>query len=255
MKQVVIENPVLNSPYEEPKRHFYFTDEGITDKIVKSRRISSYFIPVPRPKKRGKQLVLDTQWTEDRIKGNKFINRVRERVAKWRVGGYVGITSVTRRLLGYWRNPGRERRLFFCQIEALETAIYLTEVASKYGDAWIENDLRKANDDANPLLFRIAFKMATGSGKLSSWRCSSRGTRSTSWPTRRTAGSLMPSSPSPLASPSETVSASCCPTIQATSTARSTSFPKTSARSSKRPRSSSPTFTPSSRAKRALPAR
>jgi len=65
----------------------------------------------------------------------------------------------------YWNNPEREKKLFFCQIEALETAIYLAEVASKYGDAWIENKLREVNEDANPLLFRIAFKMATGSGK------------------------------------------------------------------------------------------
>ena len=53
---------------------------------------------------------------------------------------------------------------FFCQIEALETAIYLTEVARKY-DPWIDNTLRVANEGANPGLFRIAFKMATGTGK------------------------------------------------------------------------------------------
>jgi type III restriction enzyme len=47
----------------------------------------------------------------------------------------------------------------------LETAIYITEVAHRYGDAWIENELRRANEDANPLLYRIAIKMATGSGK------------------------------------------------------------------------------------------
>ncbi len=90
---------------------------------------------------------------------------MRERLTIWRKGGYQGITSVTRRLLEYWSNPQREHRLFFCQIEALETAIYLTEVAGKYGDAWIENTLREAAQAANPLLYRIAFKMATGSGK------------------------------------------------------------------------------------------
>ncbi len=67
------------------------------------------------------------------------------------------------RLLG--GRPERERRLFFCQVEALETVIYLTEVAGKYGDAWIENRLRQDNLDANPQLFRLAIKMATGSGK------------------------------------------------------------------------------------------
>jgi type III restriction enzyme len=58
-----------------------------------------------------------------------------------------------------------KKRLFFCQIEALETAIYITEVARKFGDAWIENGLRNANDTSNPGLPRVAFKMATGSGK------------------------------------------------------------------------------------------
>jgi type III restriction enzyme len=68
-------------------------------------------------------------------------------------------------LLDYWRNPERDKKLFFCQIEAAETAIYITEVANKYGDTWVENHLRQANADANPLLYRVAFKMATGTGK------------------------------------------------------------------------------------------
>ncbi len=165
MKQVVIENPIINSPFEEPKRHFRFTDEGITNEIIEERRISSYFVPVPSPKKKGKQLQFDTQWTQDRIEENKFINQIRERVALWSKGGYVGITKITSRLFAHWKHPDRAHRLFFCQIEALETTIYLTEVAGKYGDAWIENQLCAANETANPLLYRVALKMATGSGK------------------------------------------------------------------------------------------
>lgn len=167
MKQVVIENPILNSPFLEPNRHFKFTDEGITNEVVESRRISSYFVPIAQPRNRGvdKQMVFDTEWTKDRIKENDFINKVRGRVTLWREGGYVGITKITRRLLEYWTNPHRENKLFFCQIEALETVIYITEAANKCGDAWIENETRQANDGANPGLYRIAFKMATGSGK------------------------------------------------------------------------------------------
>jgi type III restriction enzyme len=166
MEQVVIENPVINSPFAEPSRHFRFTDDGITNEIVEGRRPSSYFVPIPRAKTRGKQLLLpDTQWTQDQVEENPTINRIRGRVAQWRQGGYVGVTATTRRLLEYWQREDRERRFFFAQIEALETAIYITEVASRYGDAWIENELRRANEDANPLLFRIAVKMATGSGK------------------------------------------------------------------------------------------
>ncbi len=165
MKQVIIENPILNSPYREPNRHFKFTEEGITNEIIEERRVSSYFIPIAKPKKKGKQLSLDTEWTEDRIEENKFINHVRDRVALWRKKDYHGITKTTRNLLDYWNNPEREKKLFFCQIEALETIIYITEVANKHGESWIENAVRQANQDANPLLYRVAFKMATGSGK------------------------------------------------------------------------------------------
>jgi len=163
--QVVIENPILNSPYREPGRHFRFDESGITNDVLDSRRDSGYFVPIAQPRKKGKQLRFETEWTEDRLQPNPHINRIRERVRLWRKGGYVGITGVTRRLLEYWWNPEREKPLFFCQLEAVETAIYTTEAAGKYGDAWIENDLRHANDTANPGLPRIALKMATGSGK------------------------------------------------------------------------------------------
>jgi len=164
-KQVVIANPVINSPFGEPRLHFRFSEQGITDEIVLGRRQSEYFVPIARPRKKSHQQLAFETWTEDRIQPNEFINRVRDRVALWRRGGYVGITRTTRRLLEYWQNPARERRLFFCQIEALETAIYVTEVAHKHGDNWIGNELRRANAEANPLLYRTAFKMATGSGK------------------------------------------------------------------------------------------
>ena len=54
MKQVVIENPVINSPFDEPLRHFRFTNEGITNEIVPERRVSSYFIPIAKPKKNSR---------------------------------------------------------------------------------------------------------------------------------------------------------------------------------------------------------
>jgi type III restriction enzyme len=98
MPQAVIENPVLNSPYEEPKRHFYFDEDGITDKVVESRRLSSYFVPIAKPKKKGKQLELDTEWTKDRIEENKFINDIRRTVSRWRLSNYDGVTTATRQL-------------------------------------------------------------------------------------------------------------------------------------------------------------
>ncbi len=82
MNQVVIENPIINSPFDEPTRHFRFTDEGITNEEVEGRRTSSYFVPIAKPKKKGsKQLQFDTEWTQDRIEENKLVNDIRRRVA------------------------------------------------------------------------------------------------------------------------------------------------------------------------------
>jgi type III restriction enzyme len=167
MSQVVIENPVINSPFEEPARHFSFDEQGITNTIVPERRISQYFIPIAKPRKTAndRQQTFD-EWTEDRIEENKTVNAIRQLIQLWREGRYTDdVTRTTARLLEYWQRNDRTRRLFFCQIEALETLIYITEVAKRYGHTWIENDLRRFNENANPGLLRIAAKMATGSGK------------------------------------------------------------------------------------------
>ncbi len=165
--KVVITDPVLNAPFSEPERHFHFTDEGITNEIVAGRRTSSYLVPIAQPKMKGKQQLSlpHEEWTRNRRQENVFINRVRERVGLWRRGGYPGVTRTTARLLAYWQEPERERRLFFCQIEALETIIYITEAARRFGDGWMEADLEAYNAASNPLLYRMAAKMATGSGK------------------------------------------------------------------------------------------
>ena len=165
MRQLVIDNPVINSAFLEPGKHFKFTDDGITDEIVAARRPSAYFIPVAQPKKKGKQLELGTEWTDDRRRENDYINEVRTAVGVWRARDYAGVTRTTRRLLEYWQRRGRDRRLFFCQIEAVETAIYLSECVARSGKQYLTNKLREANEATNPGLDRMALKMATGSGK------------------------------------------------------------------------------------------
>jgi type III restriction enzyme len=142
MKQVVIENPVINSPFREPNRHFRFTDEGITNDVIDGRRSRSYFVPIARPCKKGqKQLVFDTEWTRDRIEENELVNQIRARVKLWREGGYVGVTPTTSRLLAYWTDPDREKRLFFCQIEAPETAILFTKVITYTSNGYGPDDV------------------------------------------------------------------------------------------------------------------
>jgi len=159
-----MKNPIINSPYFEPTRHFNADERGITEEILEYRRPSSFYIPVPRARVRERQLEMNLAegaYGSELQKENEFINKVREKVKEWRDSGYAGITKTSRDLLYYWRDDSRENKLFFCQIEALETLIYINEVAEKSGDTWIPNELRKAN----PGLYRLAFKMATGSGK------------------------------------------------------------------------------------------
>lgn len=162
----VIENPIINSPFEEPRQHHELDDRGNpTGKIITQRRKSTYLTPIPQPKKQsGKQLSL-LNANPETVEENYTINAIRQEVSKWRGRGYPHVTRVTRQLLEYWTNERREKRLFYCQIEALETAIYITEAAKRERQDWIDTELRKANDEANPGLFRMAFKMATGSGK------------------------------------------------------------------------------------------
>jgi type III restriction enzyme len=163
---VVIDNPILNPPYEEPSRHFRFSDEGITDEVAEGRRRSGYFVPVPAARTRQPQLQMETQWTEDRFSPNDDINEIRDFIARWRATNYDGVTSTTRELLEYWTRTDRERPLFFAQQEAVETAIFLTEVAGQeFGGTYLQNKLREWAEEYNPGLLRAAFKMATGTGK------------------------------------------------------------------------------------------
>ncbi|MBI2759967.1 MAG: hypothetical protein HYX51_00885 [Chloroflexi bacterium] len=113
MSQVVIENPVINSPFAEPARHYFFGDSGITDKIIPTRRPSSSFVPIAESRSRsaGQQTIED--WTGDRIEENPTVNKIRVSVRKWVSGRYaLDTTAATRRLLEHWTSPERDRPLF-----------------------------------------------------------------------------------------------------------------------------------------------
>jgi type III restriction enzyme len=161
----VIENPILNSPFTEPTRYFRVDEDGITNEIVEGRRPSAYFVPVPSPRRRDPQLAFQFQWTADRLQLNPEVNQIRSRVDLWRRRERPAITRTTRALLDWWTTSERDHPLFFCQVEAAETAIYIVEAAHRNGDAWIANALREYGDTYSNRLPRMALKMATGSGK------------------------------------------------------------------------------------------
>ena len=160
---VRIDNPVLNSAFAEPFRHHELGDEGVTGRVVEGRRSSTYFVPIPKAKRSSATQLSFEEEQEKRE--NEFINAVRAKVRRWREDGRPNLTATSRMLLDQWTDPGRERKLFFCQIEALETAMYLREAAPHDTGTRFDEELAGFAESHNPGLFRMAFKMATGSGK------------------------------------------------------------------------------------------
>ena len=174
------ESPILNSPYEYPSRHWELDKSGQpTSQVVDRRRRVSLITPIPKPKKRQRgqrELVFD-QAAQKLGEGDQqynltaIIDGVRYEVDQWRAltdSGQWRVTPETARLLRHWRHHEFSGlRPFFCQIEAAETVIWLTEVApqiGKTGRRFLDH-LEAANDAANPGMARLALKLATGSGK------------------------------------------------------------------------------------------
>ena len=183
MAKSFFERPILNSPYDVPKLHHALDEDGQPLDVppVEGRRRSELITPVPKPRKRknkekGKQdrfVFADDEGltsSEQEYNPTPIINEIRSHVAAWRNvpnPNDWGVTPATARLLGYWRHHNFEDlRPFFCQVEAVETIIWLTEVARQqrtHAKFW--EHIKGANEQANPELLRIAMKMATGSGK------------------------------------------------------------------------------------------
>ena len=181
MANAFFEHPILNSPYEEPTRHHPLDPKGqpLNYPPLDGRRKSELISPVPKAKKQSKkakqaELSAELFEADEEDEGQAYtlsiINEIRGHVSSWRRLNNPadwGVTPVTQRLLTYWRSHAFESvRPFFCQVEAVETAIWLSEVAPKqkqYAKFWTH--IQAANEAANPLLLRIALKLATGAGK------------------------------------------------------------------------------------------
>ena len=174
--------PIINSPYDYPNCHWELDENGQpTQKTIEHRRSVELITPIPKPRKQNKStdrqqlLVLDEGKklsTEDQLYDpTPRINDLRREVDRWREitdPNNWKVTPETARLLEHWRHYRfNNYRPFFCQVEAVETAIWLTEVAPNSGKTGksILTHLENANLDANPDLYRIALKLATGAGK------------------------------------------------------------------------------------------
>ena len=182
MENPFFDQPILNSPYEYPKRHWELDQDGQpTQKTIESRRGAEFITPIPKPRQRGRARAgqqrldidegLGLSTREQQYEVTAAVNEVRRRVDEWRsIPGpnNWGVTPETARLLLHWRqHKFSSFRPFFCQVEAVETLIWLTEVAPRLSpaDRRVLDRLADVNREANPELSRIALKLATGAGK------------------------------------------------------------------------------------------
>ncbi|HEY9701963.1 MAG TPA: restriction endonuclease subunit R, partial [Allocoleopsis sp.] len=177
MSESFFESPILNSPYQIPNQYWELDNLGQpTNKIIPSRRPAEFISPIPKPRKR--KFVQGELFAEQDISTDSqkyamslFINSIRAKVSEWRkieTSENWRVTPETARLLQHWRNYDFHGvKPFFCQIEAVETAIWLAEVApnlGRQGESFIKT-IEDANLEANPELLRVALKLATGAGK------------------------------------------------------------------------------------------
>lgn len=180
MSDEFFKRPILNSPYELPACHWELDEHGQpTQRVIETRRPAQYVTPIPKPKKQkgGKQveMVFDEgrglSSAKQQYDPMPLINELRVRVNRWRAIPSPSdwhVSPETALLLQHWRTHKFDQfRPFFCQIEAVETVIWLSEVAPRLGkDAQrFLTYLDSANTEANPELSRLALKLATGAGK------------------------------------------------------------------------------------------
>lgn len=203
-----VENPILCSPYREPDQHWlYDTTTGVPSKAP-GRRPASYWFKTERTG--GAQRDLFAEEERDDL---PLVNALREDVKRWRDSGWENASETTKKLLRHWWREDRGRRLFFCQVEAVETIIYLREILSlgkrpRWTPKLTLEDFNTLSQGKNPrpnewvatvaqhpkladipneaglkAIHRYACKMATGSGKtvvmsmLIAWAFCNRGTK------------------------------------------------------------------------------
>jgi len=150
MRRTKPDRLIITSPYEEPKQHWHYDRETRSFELKDGRRKAGYTIASEASRSFDDPGI---------FKELPQVNQIRKRVKAWREAGYPGVSGITKRLLEHWNDPDqRELRLFFCQLEAIETLIWLTE-APPSDRVGIE-----VPSDGGPFQ-RLCSKMATGSGK------------------------------------------------------------------------------------------
>jgi type III restriction enzyme len=162
VSEFVVPEPIICSPYEEPARHWHIEEGAAPAEPAPGRRPSQYYYRAPGAETEegaptGVAVLLP------------LVNQIRARLTDWREADYAGVTATTHELLQYWRRDGRGRRLFFAQLEAVETVIFLHEARRDFLQGIDippdEPSDRQKEELGYKAFRRYACKMATGAGK------------------------------------------------------------------------------------------
>jgi type III restriction enzyme len=146
-----IEKLIINSPYDEPEHYLSYDRTTRSFVLKEGRRPAGYLIASESSQS------FDDPGIFIEI---PLVNKIRPRVKAWKEAGYPGVTGITKALLEHWYDPEERenRRFFFCQLEAIETLIWLKEAPES------EKTGIKIPSDGGDFQ-RLCSKMATGSGK------------------------------------------------------------------------------------------
>ena len=159
-----VAEPILCSPYEEPNAHWVYDPDTGRPSRQPGRRVAGYWVEAHGTTDEQLELGITREKGWSTL---PLVEKLRRDVKRWRASDYRNATNVTRQLLRYWRREGRQRPLFFCQLEAVETIIYIAEIRRakhrlSFTPAFEDADLEQLRDAD---LIRYGCKMATGSGK------------------------------------------------------------------------------------------
>ena len=196
--QVPVDEPILNKPYDVPESHWVYGSDGVANRMPGRRPAAYFWSGRQAGDRQGGLEGIEADVGSERL---TLVNALRQDVAKWRASGYENATVTTKKLLAHWHDKNRPRRFFFCQLEAVETIIYLREILAsgrkpRWGTVVSPEDYQKLtqgvlqqlsgvmdvadgratstlpltlvdqpNDPQLKALIRHGCKMATGSGK------------------------------------------------------------------------------------------
>lgn len=161
MSDFEVPSPILNAPYDEPAEHWWIVEGEPLERRQGRRPAMYYYVEPGRDQTERSGFYIEL----------KRVNEIRARVKEWRQAGWPGVSRTTYDLLQYWRRPERDdrQRLFFAQLEAAETVVFLTEARADFRQGIEVPRDEPAGTGDEPAAYRgfvrYACKMATGSGK------------------------------------------------------------------------------------------